>query len=53
MLISAVQQSDLVIDININTFFFILLSTMVYHRLLNIVSCAVQKDLVAYSFHVH
>ena len=38
------QQSDSVIHI----FFFIFFSTMVYHRILNIVPCAIQKDLVPY-----
>ena len=42
MLISAVQQSDSVIHI----FFFIFFSIMVYHRILSIIPCAVQKDLV-------
>ena len=39
-LISAVQQSDSVI--HIYTFFFIFFSITVYHRMLNIVPCAIQ-----------
>ena len=46
VLISAVQHNDLVTLIY--TFFFILFSIMVYHRILNIVPCAVQQDLVVY-----
>ena len=44
VLISAVQQSDsvLYIYIYIDIFFFIFSSIMVYHRILNIVPCAIQ-----------
>ena len=38
VLISAVQQSDSVI----HTSFFIFFSIMVYHKVLNIVPCAIQ-----------
>ena len=47
MLISAVQQSDSVILIL--ACFFIFFSILVYHRILNMVSCAFQWDLVVYS----
>ena len=40
LLISVVQQSDSVLHICIYSF-FILLSIMVYHRILNIVFCAI------------
>ena len=40
VLISAVQQNDSVI--HIHTFFLIFFSIMVYHRILNIVPCALQ-----------
>ena len=40
ILISAVQQYDLVI--HIHTFFFIFFSIMVYQKILNIVPCAIQ-----------
>ena len=50
VLISAVQQSDSVI--HMYTFFFILFSIMVYHRILNRVPCAIQSDLVVYSFYI-
>ena len=40
VLISAVQQSDSVI--HIYTFFFVFFSIVVYHRILNIVPCAIQ-----------
>ena len=39
VLISAVQQSDSFI--HIHAFFFIFFSIMVYHRILNIVPCAI------------
>ena len=35
-----------------HTFFFIVFSIMVYHRVLNIVPCAVQEDLVAHPFYI-
>ena len=44
VLASGVQQSDS--DIHIYTFFFIFFSIMVYHRILNIVPCAIQQDIV-------
>ena len=41
VLTSAIQQSDSVM--HINTFFFLIFfSIMVYHRILNIVLCAIQ-----------
>ena len=46
MLISAIQKSGSII--HIYTFFFIFFSIMVYHRILNIVPCAIQQDLVGY-----
>ena len=46
VLISAVQQSDAVICIY--TFLFILFSTKVDDRMLNIVPCVIQQDLVVY-----
>ena len=45
MLISAVQKSDLVIHIHIY-YFSIFFSIVVYHRILNIVPCAVQWELI-------
>ena len=50
VLISAVQQSDLYIYIYTHIL-FIFFSSMVYHRILNIVPCAVQWELVVYSGH--
>lgn len=44
--ISAVQQFDSVV--HTRTFFLIFLSTMVYARILNVVPCATQQDLVVY-----
>ena len=41
-LISAVQQSDSVIHIYIYSCFKVFSSIMVYHRILNIVPCAIQ-----------
>ena len=35
------------------TFFFIFFSTMVYHRILNIAPCAIQWDLVVYTFCIY
>ena len=62
MLISVVQQSDSVLYIYIYTYththiyiyiyiLFHILSIMVYHRVLNIVPCAIQEDLV-YPFYI-
>ena len=48
VLISAVQQSDSVIQ----TFFFIFFSIMVYHRMLNIAPCVIQQDLVIFTLIV-
>ena len=45
MLVSAVQQSASLV--HVGTFFFIFFSIMVYHRILNIVACSPQQDLVA------
>ena len=47
MLISGVQQSDSVISIYI----FIFFSIRVYDKILNIVACAIQSDLVIYPFY--
>ena len=56
VLISTVEQRDSVIYIYIyvytHTFFFIFFSIMVYHRVLNIVPCAIQEDLVAHPFYI-
>ena len=35
------------------TFFFIFFSVMVYHRILNIAPCAIQWDLVVYTFCIY
>ena len=48
VLIIALQKSDSVIHI----FFFTFFSIMVYHRILNMASCAVQEDLVIYPFFI-
>ena len=50
MLISAVQQSDSVLYI---TYIFILFSILVYHRVLKIVLCAIQWDLVDYPSYIY
>ena len=34
-------------------FFFIFFSIVVYYRILNIVPCAIQKDLVVYLFYIY
>ena len=39
--------------IYIYTFFFIFFSIIVYHRILNIVPCAIQQDFVVYPFYVY
>ena len=58
LLIAAVQQSDSVIYIciyYIHTYMYILfifISIMVYHKILNIVLCAMQQDLVFYPFYI-
>ena len=51
VLISGVQQSDSVIHIHIFILFQIL-SHIDYHRILNIVPCAIQQDLVVYPFYI-
>ena len=51
MLISDVQQSDSVI--HIHEFLLISFSIMIFHRILNMVPCAIQWDLVVYHFYVH
>ena len=48
VLLSDLQQSDSVTYIYIH--FFIFFSIMVYHRVLNMVPCAVQQDLVHLSY---
>ena len=52
VLITAIQQSDSVIHIY-TVFFKIFFSIMVYHRILNIVPCAIQQDLVVYPFYIY
>ena len=47
MLISTLQESDSVTHIYILHIFF---SIMAYHRILNIVPCAMHQDLLVYSF---
>ena len=51
VLITAVWQSDSVI--HIHTFFFMFFSIMIYYRILNIVHCALQSDLVIYTFYIY
>lgn len=51
VLVSGIQQNDLVI----HTYFYILFhsfSIMVYCRVLNIVSCAIQWDLVVHPLYI-
>ena len=51
VLISGVQQSDSYIYVCIYIYFFLFFSIMIYHRILNIILCAIHKqDLVAYPF---
>ena len=51
VLIAVVQESDSLIYIYIYIYiqFFIFLYFMVYHRIINIAPCAIQKDLAVYS----
>ena len=51
VIISAIQQSDPVI--HTYTFFLILFSTMVYHRVFNIVPCAIQEEFVVYPSYIY
>ena len=37
----------------LDTFFFIFFSIIVYHSILNIVPCAIHLDLVFYPFHIY
>ena len=46
VLISAVQQNDSVTHIHVYAYIYIFLSIMVYYRILNIVPCAIQWDLL-------
>ena len=48
LLVSAVEQSNSVTDRYRYKFLFILFSTVVYHRALNIVPCAIKYDLIVY-----
>ena len=48
-LVSTAEWSDSVIQIH--TFFFVFFSILVYHRILNLVACAIQEDLVVYPPH--
>ena len=53
VLISTVQQNDSVIYILYTyTFFVTFFSIMVYHRILNILPSAIQKDLVVYPSYI-
>ena len=59
MPISAIQQSDSIIYMYVYIYtytythsFKIFFPIMVYHRILNIVLFAVQKDLVVYQFYI-
>ena len=36
-----------------HTFFFIFFSIIVYHRILNMVPCAIQEDFVVYPFYIY
>ena len=51
-LISAVEQSDSVSHMYIYILFHIF-CIMIYHRILNIVPCAIQKDLVVYPLCIY
>ena len=51
MLMSAVQQSDSVIHIYTHSF-LVLSSITFYPKRLDIVPCAIQLDLIAYSFQM-
>ena len=44
--ITTVQQSDSMIHTHTYTFFFIFFSIMFYHRILTVIPCAIQLDLV-------
>ena len=50
VLITVIQQSDS--GIHTYSFFFIFFSIMVHHRILNIVPCAIQWDLVVYPHYI-
>ena len=56
MLISTVQQNDSVIYIYVCVCVYIYIYTffsiLAYHRILNIVPCAIQKDLVVYPSYI-
>ena len=50
VLVSDVEKSDSVTYMYM--FFFVFFSIIVYHRILNVVTCSIQQDLVAYPFYV-
>ena len=41
------------IQLDLYIFFFVFFSIMVYHRILNIVPCAIQSDTVVYPSYIH
>ena len=51
VLIAAVEQSDSVA--HMYTFFLIFISTMVYQRILNIIPCGIQEDLVFFMYSMY
>ena len=51
VLIAAVEQSDSVA--HMYTFFFIFISIMVYQRILNIIPCGIQEDLVFFMYSIY
>ena len=51
VLVSSAQQSDSAMHMYIYIFFFRFFSIMGYYKMLNIVPCAIQQDLV-YLFYV-
>jgi len=52
LLVSAVQQSKSVTDRYRYKLLFILFSTVVYQRALNMVPCSIQYDLIVYPSYV-
>ena len=48
--VTAVQKRDSVTHTHTHTLFFMFFFLMAYHRILNIVLCAIEENLVVYPF---
>ena len=51
--VHGISQARILEWVAMYIFFFIFFSILVYHKVLNIVPCAIQQDLVVYPFYIH